>query len=92
MAAQRAAEPETPEARAANSEDDLHLLASLQKLRASDQEILRLVAWDKTSHAQIGTVLGISEDAVSQRISRARARLKKEYEKLQSSQGVVSRD
>jgi RNA polymerase sigma-70 factor (ECF subfamily) len=90
LAAQRAAEPETPEARATNSEDDLHLLASLQKLRASDQEILRLVAWDKTSHAQIGTVLGISEDAVSQRISRARARLKKEYEKLQSSQGVVS--
>lgn len=92
LAAQRGAEPETPEARVTVNEEDLHLLTSLQKLRASDQEILRLVAWDKTSHAQIGAVLGISEDAVSQRISRARARLKKEYEKLQSPEGAVSRD
>ncbi|MEX2652453.1 MAG: sigma-70 family RNA polymerase sigma factor [Acidimicrobiia bacterium] len=86
--AQRHSEQETPEARTVK-EEDLHLLASLQKLRASDQEILRLLAWDKTSHAQIGAVLGISEDAVSQRISRARSRLKKEYEKLQIPEGAV---
>ncbi|HEY6627539.1 MAG TPA: sigma-70 family RNA polymerase sigma factor [Acidimicrobiia bacterium] len=92
LAAQRESEQETPEARVTVREEDLHLLASLQKLRPSDQEILRLVAWDKTSHAQIGIVLGISEDAVSQRISRARARLKKEYNKLQSPEGAVSRD
>jgi RNA polymerase sigma factor (sigma-70 family) len=92
LAAQRRDEPETPETRVTDKDDDLRLLDCLQKLRAPDQEILRLAAWDKLSHAQIGVILGIGEDAVSQRISRARSRLKKEYEKLQSSQGVVSRD
>ncbi|HLF61506.1 MAG TPA: sigma-70 family RNA polymerase sigma factor [Acidimicrobiia bacterium] len=91
LAAQRGGEPETPETRVASSEEDLRLLTSLEKLRASDQEILKLVAWDKVSHAQIATVLGISVAAVDQRVSRARSRLKKEYEKLQSPEGVVFR-
>lgn len=92
LAAQRAGEPETPETRVTRREDDLRLVASLENLSASDQEILRLATWDKVSHAQIGVILGIRDDAVSQRLSRARSRLKKEYEKQQSSEGVVSRD
>ena len=92
LAAQREAEPVTPETKAAAAVDDAQLLTALEKLRPPDQEILRLLAWDKVTHLQIGAVLGISQDAVAQRVSRARSRLKKEYEKLQSPEGVVSSD
>lgn len=92
LAAQREDEPQTPESQVTARENDLQLLAALEKLRVSDQEILRLLAWDKVTHLQVATILGISASAVAQRVSRARDRLKKEYEKLQSPEGVVTRD
>lgn len=92
LAAQRENEPDTPESTVTGKEDDALLLAAMERLREPDQEILRLLVWDKVSHADIGTVLGISQAAVAQRVSRARSRLKKDYEKLQTSEGVVSRD
>jgi RNA polymerase sigma-70 factor (ECF subfamily) len=92
LAAQREHEVETPESRVTAQEADVLLLSALGRLRPPDQEILRLLAWDKVTHVQIATVLGISPSAVAQRVSRARGRLKKEYEKLQSPEGVVSRD
>jgi len=49
-------------------------LAALVRLSASDQELLRLVAWEELSHAEIATVLGISVNAVAIRLHRARAR------------------
>jgi RNA polymerase sigma-70 factor (ECF subfamily) len=49
-------------------------LAALDRLSASDQEILRLVAWEGLSHAEIAAVLGISVNAVAIRLHRARAR------------------
>ncbi len=49
-------------------------LEALARLSADDQELLRLVAWEELSHAEIAAVLGISVNAVAIRLHRARAR------------------
>lgn len=51
------------------------ILTALQRLTNDDQEILRLVAWEGLSHAEVGVALGISANAVGIRLHRARARL-----------------
>lgn len=48
---------------------------ALRRLRPSDQELLRLVAWEGLDHSQIAVVLGISVNAVAIRLHRARTRL-----------------
>lgn len=49
-------------------------LEALARLSADDQELLRLVAWEELSHAEIAAILGISVNAVAIRLHRARAR------------------
>jgi RNA polymerase sigma-70 factor (ECF subfamily) len=49
-------------------------LAALERLNAADRELLRLVAWEELSHAEIAATLGISVNAVAIRLHRARAR------------------
>lgn len=49
-------------------------LEALSRLPANDQELLRLVAWEELSHAEIAAVLGISVNAVTIRLHRARAK------------------
>jgi RNA polymerase sigma-70 factor (ECF subfamily) len=49
-------------------------LAALERLSEGDRELLRLVAWEGLSHAEIAAVLGISVNAVAIRLHRARAR------------------
>ena len=49
-------------------------LAVLSRLRPDDQELLRLIAWEELSHAQIAEVIGISVNAVGIRVHRARER------------------
>lgn len=51
------------------------VLTAMQRLSNDDQEILRLVAWEGLSHAEVGVALGISTNAVGIRLHRARARL-----------------
>lgn len=58
------------------------LLAALDQLSTTDQELLRLSSWDGLSRAEIATVLGIKENAVDQRLHRARARLKVRVDRL----------
>jgi RNA polymerase sigma-70 factor, ECF subfamily len=58
------------------------LLAALDQLSTTDQELLRLASWDGLSRAEIATVLGIKENAVDQRLHRARARLKVRFDRL----------
>lgn len=41
----------------------------------TDREILRLIAWEGLSHAEVAIVLGISANAAAIRLHRARARL-----------------
>ncbi|MGH2463414.1 MAG: RNA polymerase sigma factor [Candidatus Limnocylindria bacterium] len=49
-------------------------LEALARMSAADQELLRLVAWEELSHAEIAEVLGISVNAVAIRLHRARSR------------------
>lgn len=51
------------------------VLAALTALRSSDQEILRLVAWEDMSRADIAQLLGISVPAVDMRVHRAVSRM-----------------
>jgi len=49
-------------------------LEALARLSASDQELLRLLAWEELTHAEIARVLRISVNAVAIRLHRARTR------------------
>jgi len=51
------------------------LRAALASLRESDQEILRLIAWDGLTPAEAAVVLGCGQVAARSRLHRARARL-----------------
>jgi RNA polymerase sigma-70 factor (ECF subfamily) len=49
-------------------------LTALERLGPEDQELLKLVAWEGLSHAEIASVLGITVNAVAIRVHRARRR------------------
>jgi RNA polymerase sigma factor (sigma-70 family) len=54
------------------------VLSALARLRPADQELLRLVAWDGLSPAEVGVVVGRSRATVAVRLHRARRRLVRE--------------
>lgn len=55
---------------------------ALDGLSSTDQELLRLSAWDGLSRSEIAYVLGIKENAVDQRLHRAKSRLKARLDHL----------
>ena len=62
--------------------DTLH--TALDGLSRTDQELLRLSSWDGLTRTEIAHVLGIKENAVDQRLYRARSRLKIRFDRLSS--------
>lgn len=58
------------------------LYRALDLLRDDDRELLRLVAWESLSHAEIAVVLGITTANVSVRLHRAKQRLTKALQDL----------
>ncbi|HEY5890937.1 MAG TPA: sigma-70 family RNA polymerase sigma factor [Acidimicrobiia bacterium] len=58
------------------------LLEALSSLGYDDAEILRLSVWDGLSRAEIARVLKMKENAVDQRLHRARVRLRSKFESL----------
>jgi RNA polymerase sigma factor (sigma-70 family) len=54
------------------------VLDAMSRLRENDREVLRLVAWEGLTHAEVGVVLGISPNAAAIRLHRARAHLERE--------------
>lgn len=80
VAADRSAGPATLGA-VADYED---LYAALDQLSSVDQELLQLSAWDGLDRSEIAQVLGIKENAVDQRLHRARTRLKARLGPVQS--------
>jgi RNA polymerase sigma factor (sigma-70 family) len=74
LRARIAAEPLPP---AAEPEDDriAAVRAALGRLAPDDAEVLRLSTWEELSHREIAAVLGLSENAVALRASRARKKL-----------------
>jgi len=65
------------------------VLVALVGLKPSDQELLRLRAWEELSRDDIARVLGISVAAVDMRLHRAIARMSRA---LKSDAGEISRD
>ncbi len=67
-------------------DESQELLAALGRLRSSDQEVLRLVAWEELSRTDIASILGCSRDAVDQRFHRAVRRLSDQLSESQIQQ------
>jgi RNA polymerase sigma-70 factor (ECF subfamily) len=65
---------------------------ALAALPTADAEILRLAAWDELAVAQIATVLGITPNAASIRLHRARKRLRAEFERTGKAVGASGHD
>ncbi|WP_045748011.1 MULTISPECIES: sigma-70 family RNA polymerase sigma factor [Actinoplanes] len=67
-------------------EDD-ELSTAMARLRLADAEILRLWAWEDLAPAAIATVLGITANAASIRLHRAKQRLRDELRKTGGAAG-----
>lgn len=52
------------------------VLAAMEHLGDTDREILQLVAWEGLSHSEVGVALGISSNAATIRLHRARGRFR----------------
>ena len=59
------------------SADAVPVRRALARLSASDQEVLRLAAWDELTGPEMAVALDVSLSAVQQRLSRAKKRLAK---------------
>jgi RNA polymerase sigma-70 factor (ECF subfamily) len=59
------------------STDGVLVRRALARLRAGDQEILRLAAWEELTGPEMAIALDVSLSAVQQRFSRAKKRLAK---------------
>lgn len=62
-------------------EQSSQVVAALDSLKPTDQEILRLAAWEEMPQADIAVVLNINIGAVRQRLYEAKKNLAKEYDK-----------
>jgi RNA polymerase sigma-70 factor, ECF subfamily len=79
----QAADPDHAEAVVERASASTTVLVSLQTLSAADRELLRLVAWEQLSTAEIAFVLTCSEAAVRVRLHRARGRLARAVSRLE---------
>lgn len=68
-------------------EGDPEVAEALAGLRAEDAELLRLWAWEQLEASDIATVLGISANAASIRLHRARGRLRDALRKDEHAAG-----
>jgi RNA polymerase sigma-70 factor (ECF subfamily) len=68
--------------------EELH--AALRALRPADAEVVRLWAWDELTAAEIGRVLGVSENAAAIRLHRAKRRLRDQIERNTAFPGHTS--
>ncbi|MCL1588801.1 MAG: sigma-70 family RNA polymerase sigma factor [Actinomycetia bacterium] len=67
----------SPDVQVIRKEQDDELVAALLTLKADDQEVLRLRAYEGLSVKQISIAIGCSEEAAKKRVSRALCRLRK---------------
>ena len=57
------------------------------RLRTEDAELLRLWAWEQLAPGEIATVLGITANAASIRLHRAREKLREQLRKVEAPAG-----
>ena len=65
------------------------VMTALAMLSDTDQELLRLRAWEELPSSSIAVALGIKASAVDMRLSRARRRLEDCLQRLSANDGVV---
>ena len=65
-------------------QESRQLLAALAALNSTDQEILRLTAWEELSQDDMAIALGITVGAVRQRLYAAKKKLASEYNRLEN--------
>ena len=63
-----------PETQVIRRAQDAVVVRALEQLRPADREILRLAAWEELTGPEIAAALGISLNAVQQRLARAKRR------------------
>lgn len=63
-----------------NAEEFSRVANALGRLSTDDAELLRLMAWEALTPAEIATTMGIAPGTARQRISRARQRLRKQLD------------
>lgn len=80
-------DPPQPAADHAASTTD-YILEALSRLRPIEAEIMRLSAWDGLEIEQIAAVLGISANAASIRLHRARKKLRDELGKTSTGSDI----
>jgi RNA polymerase sigma-70 factor (ECF subfamily) len=66
---------DSPEVLIVRREEDREMLEALSRLKESDQEVLRLTAWEELTASEIAAVLNITVSAAEKRIQRALQRL-----------------
>lgn len=84
LAALGADTPSPPEELLVTGYESARVLEATSRLKATDQEVLRLSLWEELSHAEIAAVLDLSVDAVRQRYSRALKQLTTEFNRLEN--------
>jgi RNA polymerase sigma-70 factor (ECF subfamily) len=71
--------PTAPEEFIVSTHESKQVLDATSKLKATDQEILRLSLWEELAHTDVASVLDLNVDAVRKRLSRALQNLTKEF-------------
>jgi RNA polymerase sigma-70 factor (ECF subfamily) len=66
---------------------DPRVAAALERLRPAEAELLRLWAWEELAPSEIAAVLGITANAASIRLHRAREKLKDQIGKIPDDAG-----
>lgn len=72
---------------AAPADSDPVLTSALGRLRPEDAELLRLWAWEQLTPAEIAATLGVTPNAASIRLHRAREKLREELRKTGTASG-----
>ena len=73
----------------ADADDNAPLHAALARLRPADAEILRLWAWEELGPGEIATVLGVTGNAATIRLHRAKRRLREQLGKDDPAGGHI---
>ena len=70
--------------------EDHEALVALERLRASDREILMLAAWEEMSGPEIAQTLGITVSAAEQRLHRAKKRYARVFDPQVTASSLTS--
>lgn len=80
----RALDASSPEERLIDDEECRQVLAAIRRLKPADAELLLLASWEQLSTQDLAAVLDTNANTASQRLSRAKKQLAREFDRLDS--------